>query len=208
MRNGNVVEFRGIRNLFAAEVIEDSLLKYEVGTPFSVAALAEISKTVETSSSVKYYDNKAALSLASEGATTLTITTDALGLDMVAKLTGKEYDEENKVLLDKSVIGTKYFAIGYAVGMTDGTERFVWLYKCSFAYPEESSKTADAGTDSTGQTLTCTAIETTHQFDYQMGEVAKKSSFKGLVAETGPKTEGWFDAVQTPDKIYPVTGED
>lgn len=205
MKNGTVIEFRGVRNLVAAEVLKDTLTEYEVGTPFNVAALAEIAKKVETSSATKYYDNKPALSLASEGATTLDITVDALGLDIVAKLTGKEYDEENKVLLDKSVIGTKYFAIGYAVGMTDGSERFVWLYKCSFAYPDESSKTADAGTDSTGQTLTCTAIETTHAFDYKMGEVAKKSSFKGLVAETGPKTEGWFDAVQTPDIVYPLT---
>lgn len=205
MRNGTVIEYRGVRNLVAAEITADTLAEYTVGEPFNVAALAEIAKKVETSSTVKYYDNKAALSLASEGATTLDITVDALGLDVLAKLTGKEYDEANKILLDKAVIGTKYFALGYAVGLTDGSERFVWLYKCSFAMPDESSKTADAGTDSTGQTLTCTAIETTHQFDYQMDTVAKKSSFKGLVAETGPKTTGWFDAVQTPDIVYPVT---
>jgi len=32
---------------------------YEVGTPFSVAALAEIAKKVETSSATKYYDIRA-----------------------------------------------------------------------------------------------------------------------------------------------------
>ena len=46
-----VVEYRGVRRLMAAIVTEDSTENYTTGTPFEVAGVAEVSKTVDSSTS-------------------------------------------------------------------------------------------------------------------------------------------------------------
>ena len=72
-----VVEFRGVDNLVAAEVLtDDNELEggYTVGEVFSVAPVAEISKTTETSSETKYYDNLPALVINSEGSDEIGVT--------------------------------------------------------------------------------------------------------------------------------------
>ena len=70
-------EFRGVDNLVAAEVTTDDNEEsggYVTGAVFPIAGAAEISKTTETSSETKYYDNIPALVLNSEGADEITIT--------------------------------------------------------------------------------------------------------------------------------------
>ena len=54
-----------------------------------LAPVAEISKTVETASDTKYYDNKPALVISAEGADTITLTIPALDLPTLADITGK-----------------------------------------------------------------------------------------------------------------------
>ena len=52
-----VQEFRGCENLCYAMITEDSIEKYETGQVKMLAPLAEISKTTETASASKPYDN-------------------------------------------------------------------------------------------------------------------------------------------------------
>ncbi len=163
-----VDEFRGTDDLYYAEVTEDNNevgegQGYVTGTVKRLAPVAEISRTTETASDTKYYDNKPAFTINAEGADTITLNVPALDLATLADITGKEIDATTGGFMDGE--GTpKYFALGYRLGLTDGTYRYVWRYKGSFGIPNEASATKNAGTDSSGQTLTYTGIMTNHIF--------------------------------------------
>lgn len=159
-------EFRGTDNLVYAEVTTDNndvSGGYVTGAVKVLAPVAEISKTVETASDTKYYDNKPALTINAEGADTITLTVPALDLATLADITGKEYDTTTGAFLD-GVRTPKYFALGYRLRLTDGTYRYVWRYKGSFGVPDETSQTENASTDSNNQQLTYTGIQTMHIF--------------------------------------------
>lgn len=163
-----VDEFRGTDDLYYAEVTcddnsSDTGHGYVTGTVKKLAPVAEISKTVETASDTKYYDNVAAITINAEGADTITLNIPALDLETLADITGKQIDNATGAFMDGEST-PKEFALGYRLGLTDGTYRYVWRYKGTFAIPDETSATKNAGTDSNGQTLTYTGISTVHKF--------------------------------------------
>lgn len=193
-----VNEFRGTDKLYYAEVTKDDETGFTVGEVKRLAPVAEISKTVETSSDTKYYDNAPAITINAEGADTITLTVPALTLDTLADITGKQIDAATGAFLDGEAVN-KYFAIGYRLKLTGDKPgyRYVWRLKGSFAVPDETSATEDAGTDSNNQSLTYTGIATNHAF-------TKGGRARGVVVdETDGKADvsAWFDAVVTPDTV-------
>lgn len=195
-----VDEFRGTDHLVYAEVLTDNNESgegYTTGDVTILAPVAEISKTVETASDTKYYDNKPALTINAEGADTITLTVPALDLATLAAITGKTYDTTLGAFLDGER-NPKYFALGYRLRLTDGTYRYVWRYKGSFGVPDETSQTENAGTDSNNQQLTYTGIQTQHVF------TKTGSSQKALVVdERDGKADlsTFFDDVTTCDTL-------
>ncbi len=189
-------EFRGTDHLVYAEVIKDNNTDgYVTGNVKVLAPVAEISKTVETASDTKYYDNKPALSINAEGADTITLTIPALDLATLADITGKNYDSTLGAFMDGERT-PKYFALGYRLRLTDGTYRYVWRYKGSFGIPDETSQTENAGTDSNNQQLTYTGIATMHNF------TKTGTSEKALVVDertTSVDLDTFFAAVTTCD---------
>jgi phi13 family phage major tail protein len=190
-------EYRGIRGLVAAEITEDSLEKFECSTPFAVAGVASLTRTTETSSETKYYDNVPAIVLDSTGADDVTIGTSVIPFDVLAKLTGQVYDE-TKGMLVEGERQTKYFAIGYITEKTDGTEVFVWRLKGKFNVPDSTHSTKNDGTDAEGQELVFTGINTTHKFT-ATGKTAKAVNVDTSVNAVAEGT--FFEAVQTPDTV-------
>jgi phi13 family phage major tail protein len=210
-----VDEFRGTDDLYYAEVlIDDNGTNtagsgetpnhgYVTGTVKRLAPVAEISKTVETASDTKYYDNKPALTINAEGADTITLNIPALDLATLADITGKQIDATTGAFMDGEST-PKYFALGYRLGLTDGTYRYVWRYKGSFGIPDETSTTKNAGTDSAGQTLTYTGIMTTHKFTKAVDAQGNPKSQKALVVdERDGKADlsDFFDEVTTCDTL-------
>lgn len=195
-------EFRGTDHLVYAEVIKDNNTDgYVTGTVTVLAPVAEISKTVETASDTKYYDNKPALSINAEGADTITLTIPALDLATLADITGKNYDSTLGAFMDGERT-PKYFALGYRLRLTDGTYRYVWRYKGSFGIPDETSQTENAGTDSNNQQLTYTGIATMHNF------TKTGTSEKALVVDertTSVDLDTFFAAVTTCDTFGGAT---
>lgn len=196
-----VVEFRGVDNLVAAEVLtDDNELEgsYTVGEVFSVAPVAEISKTTETSSETKYYDNLPALVINSEGSDEIGVTCAIPDLATYAKLIGKSIDSETGAMLDGER-DPKYYALGYRFKKTDGTYRYVWRLKGMFAIPDETSQTENDGTDSSNMELTYTGISTTHKFT-KNGKPAK-----AVVVDDTPTSKcdvsTFFDTVTDPDTL-------
>ena len=202
------VEFRGCRRLVYAEVTTDnneSSGGYVTGEVKTLAPVAEISKTVETSSEAHYYDNKAATIVNSEGADTVSFTIAVPPDEVLAEITGRVYDSTKKMFID-APRKQKYFAVGYILGEKgDGDdERLVWRYKGTFNIPEETSSTEDDGTSANNMILEYTGIYTQHEFTNGGGTGVKKPAKAGYIrASSNVTTEDkWFEQVSTPDTTF------
>ena len=194
-----IYEYRGVEGLVAARVLQDDKEAYKTDEVFDIAGVAEIGKTTDNSTEAHYYDNMPAIVISSTGSDTITCTISALALDVLAELTGQTYDETIGAFIE-SKREQRYFALGYKTKTTDGREIYVWRYKGSFAIPDSTHSTENAGTDANGQTLTYTGISTTHKFTQGDSEVELRS----LNVDTSLKlvdTSSFFDEVTTPDML-------
>lgn len=192
-----IVDWRGVRGLVAAELLTDDADGCTYGTPFAVCGTATLSKTTETSSATKFYDNVPAIVIQAAGADEVSVEGSAIPLDVQAKLMGEYYDEESGLYVEGEP-SAKYFALGYITKKTDGTEIFVWRLKGTFAYPEAEHNTEDDGTDSTGSTLVFTGVNTQHRFD-KTGKTAKAVNIEADKYTGGEAA--FFATVQTPDTV-------
>lgn len=197
-----IVEFRGVEGLVAAEVLtDDNTTGYTTGTPFAIAGVAEISRATESSTEAHYYDNIPAVVIATTGADTLTISASALPLDVHAKITGQYYDDTTGAMID-GPRDQAYFAVGYKTKKTNGDEVYVWRFKGMFSIPDQTNTTENDSTDANGQELTFTGVATTHKFE-KTGEGAK-----AIVVDTGldlADVSDFFAEVTTPDTLEAKT---
>ena len=190
-----IVDWRGIRSLYAAELLSDTADEITYDEPFELCGVSTLSKTTESSSSKKYYNNVPAIIIQSTGGDEVAIDGSAIPDDVLAKLMGEYYDETSGMYVEGEGT-TKYFALGYITKKTDGTEMYVWRLKGTFGYPETEHNTEDDGTDSAGDSIAYTGVNTQHKFT-KTGKTAKAVR---LPAEKFAKGEAaWFATVQTPD---------
>lgn len=191
-----ITEYRGIRDLVAAELKTDTSSEITYGTPFPVAGIAELSRTTENSSESHFYDNVAAIVIDSVGADEVTCSVSAIPLDVLATLTGQYYDEATNTFVEGEST-RKYFAIGYITENTDGEEIYVWRHKVKCSIPDSTHATKNDGTDANGQEIVFTGINTTHKFT-KTGKTAKAINHKAgeLINEAD-----FFAAVQDIDKL-------
>ena len=195
------VEFRGVDDLYIAEVTEDTKETYTTGTPELLSDFAEISKTVETQKQKKFYNNKPKIVFRVEGDDAITVAIPVLSLEKLAKITGKTIDATTGAFIDDEPT-EKQYALGYRMKKTDGSWRYVWRLKGSFAnVPDEASKTEDDTTDSQGQSIEYAGVYTNHVF------TKTSKAAKGVVADDDGKTDvsSWFTAVVTPDTLKAKT---
>lgn len=178
-----ITEYRGIRDLVAAELLTDTLDELTYGTPFSVAGIAELTRTTANSSETHYYDNVAAIVIDSIGADEVTCSTSAIPLDVLSKLTGQYWDEDTETFVEGEAV-RKYFAVGYITEDTDGNEVFVWRHKVKCSIPDSTHSTKTDGTEANGQQIVFTGINTIHKFT-KTGKTARAINHRniGLVTE-------------------------
>lgn len=191
------VDYRGIRGLVAAELLTDDADGITYGEPFAVAGVSTLSKSTETSSAKKYYDNNPAIVIQATGGDEVSIESSVIPEDVLAKLMGEYYDEATGMYVEGEP-EQKYFAIGYITEKTDSTEMYVWRLKGQFGYPEVEHATKDDGTDSTGNTITYTGVNTQHKF----AKTSKTAKAINVAAEKYTAGEtAFFAEVQTPDTV-------
>ena len=189
-------QFRGISDVFVAKVLTDDEEGITFETPERLMYVARVGKEVSSDSASLFYDNKAMAVVNSEGADAITIEGSALDLPMLAKITGKIYDETLGMLVD-SERSVDYFALGYKEKMLDGTYRYNWRMKGTFAIPSTEANTENDGTDSNGQTVNFTGVFTEHKF-----EKAGNKPAKGIVvSDESADVTDWFTTVKTPDDV-------
>lgn len=192
-----IVDWRGIRGLVAAELLTDDDDGVTYGEPFALAGVSSLSKSTETSSAKKYYDNVPAIVIQATGGDEVGIESSAIPEDVLAKIMGEYYDEATGMYVEGDPV-QKYFAIGYITEKTDGTEMFVWRLKGTFSYPETEHATKDDGTDSTGSSITYTGVNTQHKFT-KTGKTAKAINVPKAKYAAGEAK--FFETVQTPDTV-------
>ena len=193
MADFKIVTYRGIRNLMAAKLLTDTAEAIEYDTPRQLCGVSKLSKSVSSSSSTKFYDNSPAVVIRGAGADTVAIDGSAIDEGTIAWMMGETYDEADDVYFEGAG-ETVYFALGYIYKKSDGSERFVWRMKGTFAYPEAEHNTEDDGTDSTGSTINYTGIEPIHKF----AKTGKNTPAVNVGAELYDETK-FFGSVQTPD---------
>lgn len=210
-----VTEFRGCKKLVYAEVITDNNETdggYTTGTVKPLAPVAEISKTVETSSEAHYYDNKAMIVINSEGADTVTFTIAVPDDATLADITGRTYDATKKMFIE-SERKNKYFAVGYILGEKgDGEdERLVWRFKGRFNIPDETAATEDDGTSANNMSLEFSGIYTEHEFTNGKGTGVKGSAKASFIRSSDMPTNcteaKWFSTVSTPDTTWTANSD-
>lgn len=193
-------DFRGVDNLVFALVTKDDADGYTTGAVQDLIPVAEISKSTEASSATKYYDNIPAIVISSEGSDEITITGAAIPLPVLAAITGKQIDAASGAFIDGPAV-PPYVAIGYMYGLTDGSTVVYWRNKGKFTMPEVTSATEDDGTDSNGQELTFTGVNT----DYKFTSTGK--GCKGVVCDSRVSDfdiDDVFAQVLTPDNLATV----
>jgi phi13 family phage major tail protein len=170
---------------------------YVTGEVFSIAGVAEISRTTESSSEAHYYDNMPAVVISSTGSDEVTINTSAIPFEALAKITGQHYDDTTGALIE-GPRDNKYFALGYQTKKTNGDLVYVWRYKGQFSIPDATYATEDDGTDANGQEITYTGISTTHKFT-KTGKGAKALNVD--LGQDKADVATFFDTVTTPDDL-------
>lgn len=203
----NVFEFRGVEDLFYAEVKEDSENQFSTGTPKRLSYTATISKEVESSSETHYYDNKGMIVINAKGAETFTLTVAPPKLETLAEITGQAFDSASGMMMEGEV-EPKYFSIGYRTKGTDGHWRYCWKYKGQFAIPSEEVNTESDSIDTTNTELTFTAISTIYKFAQTVGENTTNKTMSGIVVDeryggmTDEMKEAWTKKVWTPSDVH------
>ena len=197
-----ILEYRGVEGLVAAEVTKDnnetgSGEGYVTGEVFSIAGVAEISRTTEASNEAHYYDNMPAIIVSNTASDEVTISASAIPLDIYAKITGQKYDATKGAMIE-GPRENKYFALGYKTKKTNGDEVYVWRYKGTFNIPDQTNTTENDGTDANGQELVYTGIQTTHKFT-ATGKGAKAMNVDVALDKADVST--FFDTVTTPDTL-------
>ncbi|MBR1453609.1 MAG: hypothetical protein IJ593_03080 [Lachnospiraceae bacterium] len=193
-------EFRGIENLVYAEVTADTADSFTCGTVKPLAPVAELTRETENNSESHYYDNKPLIVINAVGVDTVTIQTAVLPLEVLADITGRTYDDTKGMLVEGKRT-EKYFAIGYKTKATDGSYRYVWRLKGSFAIPSSEHSTENADTDANGQELVFTGMQTAHKF----ANADNDGAFAIVVNGEKTNDTSFFATVQDPDTFTPVT---
>lgn len=201
-----IVEYRGVEGLVAAEVTVDNNETgegqgYVTGPVFAIAGVAEISKTTDSSNEAHYYDNIPAVVVSNTAADEVTISVSAIPFDVLATITGQNYDQTTGALIE-GPRDVKYFALGYKTKKTNGDEVYVWRYKGTFNIPDQTNSTENDSTDANGQELVYTGISTTHKFS-KTGKGAKALNVD-LGKDLADVTE-FFNTVTTPDTLVAKT---
>lgn len=197
-----IVEYRGVEGLVCAEVLKDNNDTAEgegfvTGPVFAIAGVAEISKTTDSSNEAHYYDNIPAVIVSNTSSDEVTISASAIPLDVLATITGQNYDSATGALFE-GVRDLKYFALGYKTKKTNGDEVYVWRLKGTFNIPDETNTTENDSTDANGQELVYTGIATTHKFT-KTGKGAKAVVVD--VAKDLANVSTFFNTVTTPDTL-------
>ena len=156
-------DYRGFRDVVAAEVTQDNSAGYAGGKWKQLEGAVSMSLEISETSTPYFRDDKAVGSIFSEGADVATVNMDILANKIRAWLEGRLYSEKTGALI-KAPKKIRNYAFGCIGGKTDGTEEAIIMYSTSVVAGSEEHNTADDGTDASTMEYTFTGAYTKARF--------------------------------------------
>lgn len=194
---------RGLENIYAAKITEDTEEAFTTETPFHLIPAGELSVSVDNEQTPYYFDNTVFANVGREGKSEVTVSGAGLRAAAIANINGKSIDETTGAVIDEGVFKDgEYFALGAKKNNLDGTSEMFWFLKGTFAIPDESAKTKGEDTDATGTELTYSAIPTVHKFT-NTNKVCKRVIIDEATTKVKDNKD-WFEQVVTPDNLGTV----
>jgi phi13 family phage major tail protein len=186
----------GLDDLYIAEVTADTTSTYTADTPETFAPAAEASYEPSTSMETQYADDQPYDVMSSVGETKISIKVTGLPIEMLAKITGCEFDATTGRMYDNGA-EPPYCALSFKALKSNGSYRYYQFLKGKFDVPKEALATKGESPEPKLMELTYTAIRTTYEFD--LGSI-NGTCMKVVGDEDTTNFDGstWFGAVQTP----------
>ena len=175
----------GLKNVVYALLTEDSDSNLTYGDVVPVVGAIEATITPENADAdVQYADDVEWDALYPDPTLTLALSMVSLPLTVQAAWLGNALDT-NGVLIRSAADQPPYFALGFKSEKSDGTFRYVWLYKCR-AKPITESYGTKEGENITRQTgdIEITAIKRTNDGKYQAVADEGENGFTPAKGET------------------------
>ena len=189
----------GLKNVVIAPLTEDTETSHTYGELQLMAGAIEASITPENADpDVQYADDIEFDTLYPDPELTFSTSMADIPLSIQEQIFGNQIDD-NGVLVRTASDRPPYFAVGFKSEKSDGTYRFVWLYKVRAKPMTENYKTKE------GQTITrqngsveWTAIKRTHDGRYQAVADEDENGFDASKAATF--LQSVYEPTFTPDE--------
>lgn len=194
---------RGLSEIYIDEISDSAEAYTPAGKPEQLIPAGELKIKKSVEKTQVYFDNALYAEVRKENASEMELVGAAIRAMFNAWLEGKSIDTTTGAIMDDGEAHEKYFAISGKKDYTDGTSEYFWFLKCSYGGAEESTKTKDNSTDSSGMTLPFTAYKT--QFKFTNGNKAAKVVRIDTSTTKIKADASWTKQVVTPDNLSEVT---
>lgn len=193
---------RGLSEIYIDEISDSAEAYTPAGKPEQLIPAGELKIKKSVDKTQVYFDNALYAEVRKENASEMELVGAAIRAMFNAWLEGKSIDTTTGAIMDDGEAHEKYFAISGKKDYTDGTSEYFWFLKCSYGGAEESSKTKNNSTDSSGMTLPFTAYKT--QFKFTNGNKAAKVVRIDTSTTKIKADASWTKQVVTPDNLSEV----
>ena len=193
---------RGLSEICIGEISDSAEAYTPAGKPEQLIPAGELKIKKSVDKTQVYFDNALYAEVRKENASEMELVGAAIRAMFNAWLEGKSIDTTTGAIMDDGEAHEKYFAISGKKDYTDGTSEYFWFLKCSYGGAEESTKTKNNSTDSSGMTLPFTAYKT--QFKFTNGNKAAKVVRIDTSTTKIKADASWTKQVVTPDNLSEV----
>ena len=193
---------RGLSEIYIDEISDSAEAYTPAGKPEQLIPAGELKIKKSVDKTQVYFDNALYAEVRKENASEMELVGAAIRAMFNAWLEGKSIDTTTGAIMDDGEAHEKYFAISGKKDYTDGTIEYFWFLKCSYGGAEESTKTKNNSTDSSGMTLPFTAYKT--QFKFTNGNKAAKVVRIDTSTTKIKADASWTKQVVTPDNLSEV----
>ena len=193
---------RGLSEIYIDEISDSAEAYTPAGKPEQLIPAGELKIKKSVDKTQVYFDNALYAEVRKENASEMELVGAAIRAMFNAWLEGKSIDTTTGAIMDDGEAHEKYFAISGKKDYTDGTSEYFWFLKCSYGGAEESTKTKNNSTDSSGMTLPFTAYKT--QFKFTNGNKVAKVVRIDTSTTKIKADASWTKQVVTPDNLSEV----
>ena len=175
----------GLKNVVIAPLTSDTETEHTYGELQLMAGAIEASITPENADpDVQYADDIEFDTLYPDPELTFSTSMADIPLSIQEQIFGNQIDD-NGVLVRTASDRPPYFAVGFKSEKSDGTYRFIWLYKVRAKPMTETYKTKEAATNTRQNgSVEWTAIKRTHDGPYQAVADEGENGFDSTKAAT------------------------